>query len=75
MKYYNNPYDEELYTYRREEERKRELTLDHFQPEKSNFKDTWKNPEDKIKYEAMVKKLNKHIKDAKVRQQGERKGD
>ena len=25
MKYYNNPYDEELYTYKREEEREREL--------------------------------------------------
>ena len=25
MKYYNNPYDEELYTYKREEEREKKL--------------------------------------------------
>jgi len=51
------------------------LTLDHFQPEESNFKDTWSNPEDKARYEAMCNKLKKQRKDAKVIQQGERKDD
>ena len=30
MKYYNNPYDEELYTYKREEEREKKLKYEAF---------------------------------------------